>query len=867
MAKRITKPQAATAALPATGIIIQLVQETLDRARKDIDKWRQALTAAENPEDPRWYMLQDMIDELEMDGHVGSVTDIRLSSTLNHPFYVIDRASGEVLDEQTNLLQEQWFFNYMENALMATRNKYTVMQFYKELDKINFWLIPRRNVCPQKKRVYIEVSGDRFIDYSQLPDVIEISHSSKFGIMNDIIPNIIWKRNLMQSNAEFSEKYGMPLITATTANKADVPRINTQLKNLGEAGTGVLPKGSEITVHPLANAGNPEKVYLDPAKFHDQQISKRFLGSTTITDEGANRSQTQVHRDTLDEVIALRDRRMILFETNYKLFPLLQRFGFPFDNTKMSFAFDETESLTLKDQWEITSGALQHYELDDKEVAKRFNLPIIGKKTQTIPGVENSNSQQNNSNPDNQNNPKNQGQSFNTASAMRAIAEACGVSLPEYGNGGFPTAENNPSPLGEGQGVRLELTDFSDQINHHLYNGDLTAVQRERLLKAKSIAETLRDGLFNGWGDRRIEMKWDAPDHRVLSAMEMNLFRFAESKSRAEVLMLNQLLIDKEKLEIRSEEDFLKEAKKINETLDENYLRTERDFAIATGQNSARYYEFLAEKGDIPYWQYQTVGDEHVRVTHQILDGKIFAWDDIEGRRLYPPNDYGCRCEAVQYPHRTDKIESGKDWIDRVFPSERLRKNFAVNRADAGVVFTQNQMYLNHLAKVESEYTSLNKKLNDYSFDAYGLKKWSEFKNTLKPLKLDKTITESNVKDFFKNNAGTKDFNAMGFEDYLKRKLILKEKTFNVHTRGKYIKDTENRHQLFPHVKNVLDKPDEVWMSKYDQTGKTQLRYLKFYNNDIVVVDGEINNDFLEIKTWYWAKDKEEKIRGGYLIK
>ena len=130
MSKRKFKPQAKTpppgggsASLPSTGIILQLVQEFQDRARKDIDKWRQALTAAENPEDPRWYMLQDMIDELEIDGHVGSVTDIRFSSTLNHPFYVIDRSTGEMLDEQTNILQEQWFFNYMEESLKVLKSK------------------------------------------------------------------------------------------------------------------------------------------------------------------------------------------------------------------------------------------------------------------------------------------------------------------------------------------------------------------------------------------------------------------------------------------------------------------------------------------------------------------------------------------------------------------------------------------------------------------------------------------------------------------------------------------------------------------------------------------------------------------------
>ena len=57
--------------------------------------------------------------------------------------------------------------------------------------------------------------------------------------------------------------------------------------------------------------------------------------------------------------------------------------------------------------------------------------------------------------------------------------------------------------------------------------------------------------------------------------MEMNLFRFSESKGRAEVLLLNRLLIDKEKNQIRNERDFIEAAKKINASFNQTYLSTE----------------------------------------------------------------------------------------------------------------------------------------------------------------------------------------------------------------------------------------------------------------------------------------------------
>ncbi len=365
---------------PSNDIVLKLAQEFQDRSRKDIRKWRDAIQLAENPENPRWHMLQDMIDDLILDAHLSSVIDVRKMATLNHKFYVTDIKSAEVLEEQTTLLNTSWFYQFLDFSLDAIFRKFSLLQILREGENIILSVVPHRNVCLQKKRVYTEVSGDNYIDYSTYTDIIEIQHQSKFGLINTIAPNVIWKRNLMQSNAEFSERFGIPLITATTANKTDVPRIDMALKNLGEAGTGVLPKGSEIKVHALANAGNPEKVYLDPAKFHDNQVSKAIIGSTTMVDEGANRSQTEVHESTLDYKISATDKRMIKFIVKDKLFPILQSLGLPFDNSKMDFTFDENEDLSLKEMWGITNEALIHYDLDEDEIKRTFKLPIVGKK-------------------------------------------------------------------------------------------------------------------------------------------------------------------------------------------------------------------------------------------------------------------------------------------------------------------------------------------------------------------------------------------------------------------------------------------------------------------------------------------------------
>ncbi|OFX62706.1 MAG: hypothetical protein A2066_18935 [Bacteroidetes bacterium GWB2_41_8] len=385
----VEQPTNAASSLPKSDLYIinKIVEEFKDRSRKQIKQWRDAMTAAEDPENPRWYIMQDLYDDT-IDAHLASVVDTRKMSTTNHTFYVVDKKSGEQLEEQTQFLDKKWFFDFMDVALDAIFKKYTLVQVLRGTEEPEISFIPRRNTCPKLKRLYTEVSGDNFIDYSVATDVIEINHNSTFGILNDVIPNCIWKKNSLQAWAEFGEKFGMPLISATTANKNDIARIETMLKKMGEAAQAVLPTGTTVQVHDLANAGNPKAVYESQANFHDNQISKRIVGGTMVSDNGASRSQSEVHERTLDDKISVADQRFFRFVVNDQLFPILQSLGFPFDNTKMKFQFDETESLGLMDHWKIVSEASEKFEFDDKGVewiAKTFNLPITGIKAVTPP--------------------------------------------------------------------------------------------------------------------------------------------------------------------------------------------------------------------------------------------------------------------------------------------------------------------------------------------------------------------------------------------------------------------------------------------------------------------------------------------------
>jgi hypothetical protein len=250
--------------------------------------------------------------------------------------------------------------------------------------KIKSKLVPRGNVVPNKKSVILDFQkADEYTPYNtpeHEPWILEYGEDLELGILNDIVPNLIWKRNMMQSWAEFCEKFGIPLVTATSQLTDDktLDLIDDLLDQLGEAAHAVFPQGTEIDIKE-SNRTDVYQVFDAKIKRNNEEVSKAITGSTMLTDDGSSRSQSEVHERNLEERIAPVNRRSIAFFVNDDLIPLLQLQGYSFtDNDR--FVFDTTQTLSIDKHWEITKGILETHEVDETWIAKTFNVPILGKK-------------------------------------------------------------------------------------------------------------------------------------------------------------------------------------------------------------------------------------------------------------------------------------------------------------------------------------------------------------------------------------------------------------------------------------------------------------------------------------------------------
>lgn len=814
--------------------LIRVIENFKDNSRKDIDKWRAALTAINNIKEPKYAPYYDLIEDLLTDGHLQSQIQMRKMSTLNTDFQIINRKSGAVNEELSFLFQQQWFYQFIEHSLDSILLGPSLIEFQEfNNDKIKIALMPRRHVVPSQTKVILDLTKPDFIDYSDpsFKDwLIQIGESKNLGILNNIIPNLIWMRNVMQSWAEFCEKFGLPLITATTntTDTATVDKVHDMLLALSEATVGTFPHGTEIKFNE-ANRTDAYNTYMQFIKLNADIISKQLVGSATLSGQGNNRSETEVHERTLDGKIAQTDKRMIQFVVNNQLLPLLKNQGYTIsEDDQFEFKTAEQE-VELTQLWNITNGLLiQGFAVEQDWISKTFNIPIGVKKI----------------------NPQARVKKWNDIKFGNAQPYSSKKRYPFACNCGNHT-------VALGNTFKKILDELTQELTQGIYDKKEVSGIMGQLIVAEGLE--LLQGLRDNF---KTFSPYTGPDLLALQMMEYNLFEFTASKAEARLAAMQDLLVDGETNGIRSFSEFKDLCGQRMQNINNNWLETEYNLSIAVGQNAAAYTRFIAEKDTVTsFVQYQTIGDSKVRDQHKVLDGAIFNLSDKEAMQLWPPNGFGCRCEMTQYIGDTKGMATtGKQARENLTNVEPLfvGSQFDINRGDLKQVFTKKQFY--------SENKKLPEKLNLMTYDKYNLKPYNDFKDTLKPIELDKTITPENVKELFKKH---KKESYMGFEDYLGRKMVLNESAFDFHTKGKYVLDDEKRHQLFPHVKDILKSPDEVWY--YDTFGngqKFQSRYIKFHKDKAVIIDCDLDeNQGLEIKTWYSLKGKEENIRRGLKIK
>lgn len=209
----------------------------------------------------------------------------------------------------------------------------------------------------------------------------------------------------------------------------------------------------------------------------------------------------------------------------------------------------------------------------------------------------------------------------------------------------------------------------------------------------KSLFNFTAKALING-----LDSGYDVPvytdsDKEMVANLKANLYQFSAAKTLTQIKEMSSLLTDGERT--RSFAEFKKEVAKVYSNYNINYLQAEYNQAIGSARMAANWVSIQADKDTLPYLQYKTVGDSHVRESHKALDNIIRPVDDPFWDTYYPPNDWNCRCDVIQ-------IATGKETpLPKNLPA--ISKVFSGNNSKNGVVFNDQHPYFNNLSEAEQK--------------------------------------------------------------------------------------------------------------------------------------------------------------------
>jgi len=74
-----------------------------------------------------------------------------------------------------------------------------------------------------------------------------------------------------------------------------------------------------------------------------------------------------------------------------------------------------------------------------------------------------------------------------------------------------------------------------------------------------------------------------------------------------------------------------------------------------------KWEQFVDNRDNRPYLQYDAINDSRVRPTHLAMDGVIRRWDDPFWKTHSPPNGYRCRCSLFSLTEKQARARTGVD--------------------------------------------------------------------------------------------------------------------------------------------------------------------------------------------------------------
>lgn len=313
-----------------TNFLVDTIRHKRRLWRKELNDWQQARQARYSTEKPRTDLLQEVYQDIMLDGHLTAVTEQRTLRTTNKNFiFAIDGKKDETMTEF--IKDKEWFETLIDEAHQSTFFGYSLLwikEFTKgEIKEVD--LINRSLVIPERKALISNYTSNKEIDYTTMPNILLYAQFyDQIGLLEKAAPYTILKRHSWGSWDEFEELFGIPIRIAKIASQSDTVKTEVAgwLEEMGSAPYGVFPLGTEIDIKENSK-GDAFNVFYQKIKALDAELSKLVIHQTMTTENGSSKSQGEVHERTMEEVIYADEKKILAFLNN-RLVPAMRNLGY-----------------------------------------------------------------------------------------------------------------------------------------------------------------------------------------------------------------------------------------------------------------------------------------------------------------------------------------------------------------------------------------------------------------------------------------------------------------------------------------------------------------------------------------------------------
>src|SRR5690554_3181894 len=230
-----------------------IAPKAVARTRQDILSWNQALRMAKQLENPRWYKLQQLYDEIYLDALLQSQYKNRILSALSER-PVLKKPNGEIDEEQTEKLNSSiWAKEINRHILDSNYRAVSLVEFeFDETGELHANLIPRENIDPRDGVFYPDYTEDKKIPYREASEfgtwILEFYEKGNDGLFNSAVPHVLFKRFAESCWSELCEINGIPprVLKTNTQDPLMVRRGEKMMKDMGAAAWFIIDENESF---------------------------------------------------------------------------------------------------------------------------------------------------------------------------------------------------------------------------------------------------------------------------------------------------------------------------------------------------------------------------------------------------------------------------------------------------------------------------------------------------------------------------------------------------------------------------------------------------------------------------------------------